>query len=152
MVNINQINELIQSMGNPAQIKSKAGEGAEGFDSILNNALDSTESAEGETKSTALGEIASPAFNLEDPSSVVTGKTDELLDLLDTYASQLDNPGVSLKSIAPVLEEIKANAGSLLEQTQFLGAQDSGLKDIATQTAVAAQVEYEKFQRGDYLS
>jgi hypothetical protein len=152
MVNINQINELSQSMGGQTQTKPKAGEGSDAFDSVLSNALGETESAEGETKSTALGEITAPGFELEDPSSVVTGITDKLLGLLDDYASQLENPGVSLKSIAPMLEEINANADSLLDETRFLGEEDSGLKDIATQTVVAARTEYEKFQRGDYLS
>ena len=152
MVNINQINELTQSMGGQAQAKPKAGDGTRAFDSVLSNALEKTDPAEGETKSAALGEIAAPGFELEDPSSLVTGKTDKLLGLLDSYASQLENPGVSLKSIAPMLEEINANAGSLLDETRFLGEEDSGLKDIATQTVVAARTEYEKFQRGDYLS
>ncbi|MCG8637125.1 MAG: hypothetical protein MI863_25045 [Desulfobacterales bacterium] len=151
MVNINQINELTQSMGGQAQAKPKAGDGTRAFDSVLSNALEKTDPAEGETKSAALGEIAAPGFELEDPSSLVTGKTDKLLGLLDSYASQLENPGVSLKSIAPMLEEINANAGSLLDETRFLGEEDSGLKDIATQTVVAARTEYEKFQRGDYL-
>jgi hypothetical protein len=152
MVDINNINELTRIMGGQAQTKPKAGEGTGGFDALLNNALDQTESAEGETQVSGLGEITAPGFDLEDPSSIVTGKTDELLGLLDSYINQLENPNVSLKNIAPMLEEINANAGSLLEDTRFLGEADSGLKDIATQTVVAARTEYEKFQRGDYLS
>ena len=105
-----------------------------------------------DTQVSGLGEIAAPSFDLEDPSSIVTGKTDELLGLLDSYVSQLEDPNVSLKNIAPMLDKINANAGSLLEDTRFLGEADSGLKDIATQTVVAARTEYEKFQRGDYLS
>lgn len=152
MVDINRINELAQTMGGHAQPNQRTGEGAGAFDALLNNALDQAESAEGETQVSGLGEITAPAFDLDNPASIVTGKTDQLLGLLDTYVSRLEDPGVSLKTIAPMLEQINANAGSLLEDTRFLGDADSGLRDIATQTVVTARTEYEKFQRGDYLS
>ncbi len=150
MAHINQINELTQPIG--TQAKPKTGEKSNAFDSVLSNALDKTEPAEGETESVALGEISSPGFQLETPSSLVTGKTNKLLELLETYASQLENPGISLKNIAPVLDQINEKADSLLKDTQFLSKEDSGLKTIATQTVVTAQTEYLKFQRGDYLS
>lgn len=71
--------------------------------------------------------------------------------MLDAYASKLDDPGVSLKSIAPVLEEINAEADNLLKDTRLLTEADAALKKVATRTAVTAQTEYLKFQRGDYL-
>ncbi|MCG8684861.1 MAG: hypothetical protein MI892_08300 [Desulfobacterales bacterium] len=152
MTNINQIHDLTQALGGQPQQKSKTGEKAQGFESVLNSALDKTESAEEGTQAMGLGEIAAPAFDLETPTAIVTGKTDKLLEMLDNYASQLENPEVTLRNIEPVLEEINADAASLLEDTRFLGEEDSQLKDIATQTVVAAQTEYLKFQRGDYLS
>jgi hypothetical protein len=54
--------------------------------------------------------------------------------------------------MAPVLETIHQRADQLVEETRTLGSDHAGLRDIATQTAVAAQTEYIKFQRGDYLS
>ena len=150
MAHINQINELTQPIG--TQAKPKTGDQSNAFDSVLSNALDKAEPAEGETESVALGEISSPNFQLETPSSLITGKTNDLLELLETYANQLENPGVSLKNIAPVLDQINEKADSLLKDTRFLSEEDSGLKTIATQTVVTAQTEYLKFQRGDYLS
>ncbi len=72
--------------------------------------------------------------------------------MLDSYSLKLENPNISLKNIAKVLEEIKENAGSLLKETERLTTADTNLKNIATQTIVTAQTEYIKFQRGDYLS
>jgi len=156
MAGINQINELTQSLGNEPSEAPKTGEKGE-FSNVLTKALDNktdkTEPPEmGNTKAPALGEITSTDLHIQDQSYVVSGKTDSLLELLDTYASQLEDPGVSLKSIAPVLERISQNADNLLKETAALGTGDNGLKDIATQTVVAAQTEYLKFQRGDYLS
>ena len=75
-----------------------------------------------------------------------------LLGLLDDYSSKLENPGVSLKNIAPVLEKINQNADSLLKESMSLGSGNQELKNIATQTVIAARSEYVRFQRGDYLS
>lgn len=152
MVNINQINELTQSMGGKTQAKQKPGENSDAFGSVLNSALEKAETIEGETKVKGLEEISAPGFELASLSSIVTGKTDKLLDMLDTYAVQLENPEFSLRNIAPVLEEINSKADALLEDSQFLGKEDSTLKSIAIQAAVTARTEYEKFQRGDYLT
>jgi len=152
MVNINQINELAQSMGGHAQVKQKSGENTDAFGSVLSSALEKTEAAEDGTQTMGLEEISAPVFKVETLTSIVTGKTDKLLGMLETYAGQLENPEFSLRNIEPVLKEINAKADSLLEDTRFLGEDNSGLKDIATQTVVAARTEYLKFQRGDYLS
>jgi hypothetical protein len=100
-----------------------------------------------------LGEITS-ARTMPVPAQpeLVSGSTEKLLELLDSYAGQLQNPDISLKHLAPVLETINQKADQLVTETLSLGPDHAGLKDIATQTAVAARVEYVKFQRGDYLS
>jgi hypothetical protein len=152
MANVNQINETVQPMAGQVQNKPKTGEKSNAFETLLAGALDKPEAPEGGTPVSALGEIAATGFNLESPASLVTGKTDALLSLMDDYASQLGNPDVSLKSIAPVLEKMNADADALIKDTRFLNPEENELKSIATQTAVAAQTEYLKFQRGDYLS
>ncbi|WDP89601.1 MAG: hypothetical protein HUN04_07655 [Desulfobacter sp.] len=152
MINIHNINEIAQALGGQSQTRQKSGEAADAFDAVLNSALNKTDSAENATAADGLEEIAAPGFNLEPVSSIVTGKTDKLIGMLESYAGQLENPGVSLRQMEPVLEEINAKADALLEKTKLLGEADSGLKDIATQTAVTARTEYMKFQRGDYLS
>ena len=106
----------------------------------------------GITSSSALEEIQSAYFGIQGPSSIVTGKTDKLLGLLDTFAAQLEDPEISLKTMAPVIEKLNENASTLLKETESLGQEESGLKEIATRTAVTARNEYIKFQRGDYIS
>ena len=156
MANINQINELTQSMGGATGVP-KTGK-TDAFKNALTQALNQAEQANetespGETTmAPALEEIASTGLCIQDQSSIVSGKTDKLLGLLDAYSSKLENPEVSLKSIAPILEQINQNADSLLKESVFLGTGDTKLKEIATQTVIAAQTEYVKFQRGDYLS
>lgn len=161
MVNINQINELTKSMGVPAEGKPKT-EKSGGFENVLTQALGQAEKA-GQTDETeppgmettaasALEEIPSTGLYLQDQSAIVSEKTDALLGLLDAYSNQLEDPDISLKSIAPILEQINQKADSLLKESVSLGAGNANLKEIATQTVIAAQTEYQRFQRGDYVS
>jgi flagellar hook-basal body complex protein FliE len=161
MVNINHINELTQSKAVPAVGTPKT-EKTGGFENVLTQALgqanqagqtDETETPGMETTTaSALGEIPSTGLYLQDQAAIVSEKTDALLGLLDAYSNQLENPGVSLKSIAPILEQINQKADSLLKESVSLGLGDTNLKEIATQTVIAAQTEYQRFQRGDYVS
>ena len=152
MANINHVNESAQSFV-ASNTKASKGKGTDAFENALSKALDKTEAPQMDAPSTnALREIASKDLNIANTADLVTQKTDKLLGMLDIYSSKLEDPNTSLKSIAPVLEDIKDNAGNLLKATQDLTGADSNLKKIATQTIVTAQTEYVKFQRGDYLS
>ena len=161
MVNINHINELKQSMGVPA-VGTPEAEKTGGFENALTQALGQADQV-GQTDETeppgmekitapALGEIPSTGLYLQDQSAIVSEKTETLLGLLDAYSNKLENSGVSLKSIAPILEQINQKADNLLTESVSLGAGNTNLKDIATQTVIAAQTEYQRFQRGDYVS
>ena len=152
MANVNQINETSQPMIGQVQSKPKIREGSDAFNTLLNQALDQQGSMGGLTEVSELQELDAVRLDPPTASSVVYGKTDDLLALMDNYASQLGNTDISLKAIAPVLEQMNAEADALMKETRFLGSQDNGLKEIATQTAIAAQTEYVKFQRGDYVS
>lgn len=152
MVAINQINDsglpLTARTGKPQK-----GDTADIFENVFNKALDKTQAKDMiSTSVNALSEISSNGLKRVDSSDIVSGKTDKLLDMLDAYSIQLQDPEVSLRHIEPVLEEIKIKAGTLFKETQNLSAADENLKKIATQTIVTAQTEYLKFQRGDYLS
>ena len=152
MTNINQIDKSDQSLAGSNTKVSKSRE-TDAFENALGKALDKTEAPEMQYMPTnALREIASIGPNIINPSDIVSGKTDKLLNMLDSYSLKLEDPNISLKSIAKVLEEIKDNAGSLQKETQNLTEADANLKKIATHTIVTAQTEYLKFQRGDYLS
>lgn len=152
MANVNQINETAKPLTGPVKNTAKTAQGDRAFNALLNTAMEKADDSEGTAQVAGLQELDAPGFNLKTPSDIVTGKTDQLLERLDSYAAQLGDPDISLKSIAPVLEQMNAEAKSLIEETRYLAAQDDGLKNIATQTAAVAQTEYIRFQRGDYLS
>lgn len=151
MTNINNIQSITQIIDSQTTKESKSSGQAQGFESLLNSALEKTQESEKGTQTSELGEISAMNFDIQTVSSIVTDKTDKLLTNLESYASKLDDTNVSLKDIEPVLEELNADAASLLEETLSLGEDDQNLIDIATSTAVAAKTEYLKFQRGDYL-
>ncbi len=152
MNKIDQITEVAQSLSG-SNIKSTKGKYTQAFENALSKAMykPKTESSNMESAN-ALHEISSKDLNLINLSDIVSGKTDQLLEMLDAYSNKLVDPKVSLKSIAPVLDEINSNADSLLKETQSLTNSDMNLRQIATHTIITAQTEYLKFQRGDYNS
>ncbi len=158
MTDINNINDPTQVLGatnakNASGNKPVPGNTTDAFENALSKALDNSEAPDMKpSTNSALGEIASTGLNFKNPSKVVSGKTKELLQMLESYSSKLEDPNVSLKSIAPELEKILNNATNLQKEAGALEKSDEGLKEIATQTIVTAQTEYLKFQRGDYLS
>ncbi len=155
MTNINESTQVFGSTSakNSTGNKPLAGNKTDAFENALSKALDNSEATDMKPSSNgALGEIASAGLNIINPSEVVSGKTSELLKMLESYSSKLDDPNISLKNIAPELERILNNATTLQKEAGALGKSDEGLKEIVTQTIVTAQTEYLKFQRGDYLS
>lgn len=120
------------------------------FQQVLEKALDTTVTPVVENSPTSsLQEISSTRFNLESPSPDIQGMADELLDMLDLYSNGLQDPETSLKSLAPILERINANADMIIEEAK--NSPDTELKEIALESALMANSEYLKFQRGDYL-
>ncbi len=100
----------------------------------------------------SLGEVAattSPQLQSLSPAGVIQ-KTDRLLDLLDNYSKDIDDPEKTLKDIEPLIDTIKKDASLLLAEADNALPGDGDLKQIARETAVTANVEYFKFYRGDY--
>ncbi|MCP4669931.1 MAG: hypothetical protein GY857_01375 [Desulfobacula sp.] len=150
MNKIDQINEAAASLAG-SNIKNTKEKQTKAFENALDKALHKTNTESWNMQSAnALHEIVSKDLNIIKSSDIVSGQTDQLLAMLDAYSNKLVDPNVSLKSIAPVLEEINNNADNLLKETQNLTDSDMNLRQIATHTIVTAQTEYLKFQRGDY--
>ena len=86
-------------------------------------------------------------------SDTIQIKTYELIEKLSKYAANIGNREVSLKEIEPLLDEIKSDAEELLQESEYAAkySTDSSLIDIARHSAITANAEYIKFQRGDYL-
>ncbi len=123
------------------------------FKKTLENAVAKKEVSETQKIDTApLEEVRSPIpTNVETPSIHITRKASELLDKLDAYAKILGGTDKTLKEIEPFILEIKENATTLIKQADESSEKDPELKRIAKACAVAANVEFLKFQRGDYI-
>ena len=150
---IHQVNSSFASLAET--VKNDVKRNTSGaFQQVLGNALGTTGAPAMQTTPSAasLEEVPSTRCDVRiDPPPSIQNMTDELLDMLDLYSSQLEDPAASLKNLEPILHEIKASAGKLLEQTEKTPDTDAELKEIATQSAMMANNEFLKFQRGDYL-
>jgi len=150
---IHQVNSTFANLaeGIKNDVKRNTTNGA--FQQVLGNALGTTGApAMPPPSATSLEEVPSTRCDVRiDPPPSIQNMTDELLDMLDLYSSQLEDPTASLKSLEPILNRIKTSAGKLLEQTERSPDTDAELKEIAFQSAMMANNEYIKFQRGDYL-
>jgi hypothetical protein len=100
-----------------------------------------------------LGEVNPTVFPaITTASTGIVNKTEKLLDLMENYTQKIEDPKKSLKEIQPIIDTIQKEASRLaLESNKHL-SEDKALKDIVNEFAVAANVEYTKFYRGDYNS
>jgi hypothetical protein len=123
------------------------------FENTLKTALENNEAQKTTAKKTdALGEIIPPSYiKIEDSSATVLNRTNTLLDLLETYSKEIEDPEKSLKDIEPLIKSIKNHAAQLIKELDETVHSDPNLRKIAEQCALAANVEYIKFQRGDYV-
>ena len=127
------------------------------FQNTLDKALEEKKIPETDKPPTStLGEIRSESIipiecRIQSSSHTVVEKTDSLMGLLDQYAANLSDPEKSLKEIASLLATIKTSAQELMQEARQTLNPDDELKQIARQCAIMANVEYIKFERGDYL-
>lgn len=125
------------------------------FKKTFEQALVRSENTQGTTQSqnvTSLGEIPSVGFRIDDGAvnPLETG-TEALLNKLDAFSSALADPDNTLKDIEPLLMDIKEEADALNETIKSADQSQDGLKSVAEQSTLLAQVEYQKFFRGDYV-
>ena len=98
-----------------------------------------------------LGELRPTTFpSISTPSAGIANRTNGLLDLLDRYARDIENPKKTLKEIEPLIASIQRKALQLMEEADKMVPDDAKLKRIAEECAVTANVEYLKFYRGEY--
>ena len=82
MTNINNIQSITQIIDSQTTKESKSSGQAQGFESLLNSALEKTQEYEKGIQNSELGEIAAMDFDIQTVSSIVTDKTDKLLSNL----------------------------------------------------------------------
>lgn len=125
------------------------------LDAALENKKSATAVAGDDVNSTihSLGEIAPTAIYPVEPSSQdIFERTNFLLDKLDNYSKDLENPEKTLKDIEPLIASIQDEAAKLLLDANGSEENDETLKEIVNQTAIKASTEYIKFNRGDYIA
>jgi len=81
-------------------------------------------------------------------NSLTIHRASSMLNLLESYAKALHDPKRSLKSIEPIVGQIRDQIQGLKVRAH---GQDEGLLKLVDQIAVTATVETLKFQRGDYI-
>ncbi len=126
--------------------------GDELFKKTLDKAIKIKDTSETEkTGNRPLGEIhALPLNPVEDLSNDFQDMTNQLLDLLESYARDLGNPDKTLREIEPKAKALKKEAEELMEKAEK-SPHDKALHKIATESAMTANIEYIKFNRGDYI-
>ncbi|MCK5418368.1 MAG: hypothetical protein KAI93_07680, partial [Desulfobacterales bacterium] len=76
---------------------------------------------------------------------------ENLLNLLENYRQQLENPNVTLRTLEPVMNTIAKEKDQLSAVLDSMPNEDR-LKDILNQTLITASLEVIKFNRGDYIT
>jgi hypothetical protein len=149
MTKIDQINDAltVQAAKKPTTATATP------FSASLENALaEKSPEAAGKEQASALRE---PQPSIVTPSGAapthMVGRTDKLLDLLESYATSLENPCATLKELASLVAMMKDEAMQLMASADAHAAEEGSLKGIAEKAALTANVEYIKFQRGDYI-
>lgn len=95
-----------------------------------------------------------PSFmRITDTSAIteVMNKTDLLLSRLDDYAKLLEDPSNTLKDMEPVIDSIKNEADALNADAEKKLPEGSGIKNLVREFTIAANAEYIRFKRGDYI-
>ncbi|MDR3135662.1 MAG: hypothetical protein LBU69_06180 [Deltaproteobacteria bacterium] len=86
-------------------------------------------------------------------SQLVPGVEDEIggvLDILEKYVAALGDPQVTLKELAPLVDNLDEGASKLDKLASGL-SKDDPIKQLTNETAALAAVEALKFKRGDFV-
>ena len=124
------------------------------FQKTLEGVIETKKSVPNEPSSSAkaLGEIRSVAPPMIENSALAMGnRTEKLLDQLDRYTQNLGDPNKTLKEMESSVKDLKMSADALMESVAAEGIANQKLKDIVEHSAMIANIEYLKFNRGDYL-
>jgi uncharacterized protein YicC (UPF0701 family) len=99
-----------------------------------------------------LTEIGQTVSQLPQGSNTeILKRSERVLDLLDEYASGLNDTNKTLKDIEPLVASIKEEADSIERESQDRLHHDKELARFIKELSVTANVAMFKFHRGDYL-
>ena len=153
-----KINDLnpIQPKQPGAKSHSATSDTKADFQTILNESVAKSEGhgSASETHAVAHPFATMPINPLSLPTSEQTvplvDRIDRFVDLLDEYRQKLGDPGASLKSIQPLLENIAASKDQLVPELSEL-EEGNPLKEVLNSSLVTATTEIMRFNRGDYV-
>jgi hypothetical protein len=103
-----------------------------------------------------LQEKLSPVSQMPEPF-LYDAKTDfieqgeKVLDLLDAYAADLNNPDKTLKDIDPVVTAIEEEVAVLETKKTDHAALDGEMEGFVEELTITANVALLKFKRGDFI-
>jgi hypothetical protein len=99
-----------------------------------------------------LTEIGQTASQLPQGSNAeILKRSERVLDLLDEYASGLNDTNKTLKDIEPLVASIKEEADCIERENQDKLQHDKELERFIKELSVTANVAIFKFHRGDYI-
>jgi len=130
---IDQIDQLYNGTLSSPEKTAKG----DGFEKILENRLT---------------EISETASELPQGSTIeILKKSERVLDLLDEYASGLNDSNKTLKDIEPLAASIKEEADTIERETHDRLQHDKELERFIKELSVTVNVAMFKFHRGDYI-
>jgi hypothetical protein len=124
------------------------------FKNILKESVEnSTQSSSEIPPTTILDPVSAIGLNplSTQGENISIERVENLINLLEDYRQQLQNPKVTLRSLEPMLNAIANEKDELSTKLDSIPNED-GLKDILNQTLITASLEVIKFYRGDYIT
>ncbi len=130
--------------------------GGDAFSKTLKDIMSPASGTQATETQTAMVQASAmnPSFmRITDTSAIteVMNKTDLLLSRLDDYAKLLEDPSNTLKDMEPVIDSIKNEADALNADAEKKLPEGSGIKNLVREFTIAANAEYIRFKRGDYV-
>jgi hypothetical protein len=139
-----------------SKISQQKGDGS--FDKILTNQINKSSKGDESIRGGKLQEIdgtfIAQKINLALDKTQFTNKLDSSLNMLELYATMLQDPDKTLKDAWSMLEQLITDTNSLEQEFKENSLPNSELNDdlksILTRLVATVEVENIKFNRGDY--
>ena len=143
-----KIEDLVLLPLNPAAPSSGAGTDRDKFAECLKEAISSRQPQEGLQ---ALGGPTPVAVVADlEPTGAVQEMVETVLSRLEIFQEALDRPGLTLKSLAPLVQALEKDSHHLDSLAKSLST-DNPLRQLVEEAAALTWTESCKFTRGDYL-
>jgi hypothetical protein len=143
-----KIEDLVLLPVNPAAPSPGTGADKNKFAECLEEAISSRQPQEGLQ---ALGGPAPLAGVAElEPAGAAQEMVETVLSRLEIFQQALDRPGMTLKSLAPLVQALEKDSNHLDSLARSLPA-DTPLRQLVDEAAALTWTESCKFKRGDYV-